>query len=410
LKNNNDETPITDSAYLKEVERLRELMKDDPEGVMPELAETLHGLADGYLEDEIYDEAVKSYAEALLLYRRLSDIDPVEFTEDTATALQSIGDAKRALEDFAGAEDAYMEALGIFRALAEEDHDFTFDIGSVLTSLGYLFEDTGRIKEAARNYSDAAKAFRDVEDAPGLAEALYNLANIQRLFSDRHKEAEKNYEEALVIYRSIAEEDPDGLSDLGVVLESYGHLQRARRKFDAAEKAYTEALGIFKSVAGGDDAFTLDCLVTGRNIGELYYEAGRKQDAERVYAENIAQCRIEAGRDPEGYEPELGALLFNQGFLYADTGRPTESVDILSEALEIFKALAATDGLFLQDVATASFALGEVYRDTKKNDEARKSFNDAAEYGRKAVEHDPDDEVAAGVVAEVKNELKRLGK
>ncbi len=78
---------------------------------------------------------------------------------------------------------------------------------------------------------------------------LNNLANLQ-FDLHNYEEAERNYLEALDIYRRLAEASPDAyLPDVATTLNNLAVLQRNLNRYEEAERNYLEALDIYRRLA-----------------------------------------------------------------------------------------------------------------------------------------------------------------
>lgn len=81
----------------------------------------------------------------------------------------------------------------------------------------------------------------------------------------------KAYDEALKIYRELAQKNPDTyLPDVATTLTNLGVLDRDQNRMDEARKAYDEALGIYQRFAARDpDRFGKDVERTKALIEKL---------------------------------------------------------------------------------------------------------------------------------------------
>ncbi|WP_423787669.1 tetratricopeptide repeat protein, partial [Klebsiella pneumoniae] len=71
---------------------------------------------------------------------------------------------------------------------------------------------------------------------------MYNLANLHSA-TERMKEAEAAYQEALSTFRELAKANPEAyLPNVAMTLSSLANLYRATERMKEAEAAYQEAL------------------------------------------------------------------------------------------------------------------------------------------------------------------------
>ena len=88
-----------------------------------------------------------------------------------------------------------------------------------LNNLGILDQDQNQLNEARKEYEEALKIYRELAEKepetylPYVPATLNNLGILDRA-QNRPEEARKAFEEALKIYKSFAKQDPDQFSPL----------------------------------------------------------------------------------------------------------------------------------------------------------------------------------------------------
>jgi len=104
-------------------------------------------------------------------------------------------------------------------------------------------------------YEEALQIYRKLAEEnprtylPYVATTLNNLANLQKAKNEFGDALEK-YEEALQIYRKLAEENPRTyLPDVAMTLNNLANLQKAKNEFGDALEKYEEALQIYRKLA-----------------------------------------------------------------------------------------------------------------------------------------------------------------
>ena len=175
--------------------RARELRPNDPAH--------LQTIAEALRKEQRYEEALAAYRDVLAI------------APDYAFAHAGMGDTLFRLERFE-------EALGAMeRALAAQPDQ---EVAGVLHSLaGQAAQHLGRIDEAARHYAEAVRI--DPRDS----------SSLDRLAMVRF--GQKQYQEALVLYRNLLELTPDSAqtySNLGATLYYLGRADEALRHFERA--------------------------------------------------------------------------------------------------------------------------------------------------------------------------------
>jgi tetratricopeptide (TPR) repeat protein len=259
-----------------------------------------------------------------------------------------------------------------------------------LDTLGLLYSNTIKMKEAEKAFTDALEIRRTLAAAdkntylPDVAETLINLGN---LYTDniRFKEAEKAYNEAFQHYRALAAADKDAyLPEVAAVQNNIGILYRQSARFNDAEKNYTESLQTYRSLAASDKTtFDSEVAKTLNNLGNLYADTGRPAHAEKVYIEalKIRKALVAASANKDVYLPLVANTLNNLGTIYAQAKYFQDAEKNLKEALQIQRSLAKNDkDTYLPDVAETLTNLGSLYYKTKRPDEAEKMHKEALEY------------------------------
>src|SRR5947209_1754332 len=186
-----------------------------------------------------------------------------------------------------------------------------------------------------------------MQKSSDLAKAVYQLGMQQT--STKPQEAIIYFEEALKLYRPLAEEDPfTYLRDLGTTLNNLGGLYVELNRWKEAEDALREALVVREKLVRHHPGHLPDVAMTWHNLGLLYCETGETQKAEHALeqAARIYRSFKDPGFDTRLYR--LASTLGSLANLYFETGKAQLGEKILEEALPISRQLAAghsEDGL-----------------------------------------------------------------
>ena len=161
------------------------------------------------------------------------------------------------------------------------------DRARTLNNLAVLYSSTQRMKEAEQAYAEALATYRKLAEAnpdaylPYVAGTLNNLAVLYS-GTQRMKEAEQAYAEALATYRKLAEANPDAyLPDVAMALNNLAILYRGTQRMKEAEQAYAEALATYRKLAEANpDAYLPDVAMALNNLrdslsGHATHEGGR---------------------------------------------------------------------------------------------------------------------------------------
>ena len=162
-----------------------------------EAAHLLYRLGYYLHQQDEYDEAAKSYREALRIYK-LSH-EPVE--PNIATSLDGLAHIYQDLGEYDQAETLYKQAFDIWRTTFGPFNAETLQALNNLASL-YLLEQ--KYQQSEQYYEWILNIQKQTlgPDDPDVADTLKNLANINKIQGDYQK-AEKQYLQALTIREQI---------------------------------------------------------------------------------------------------------------------------------------------------------------------------------------------------------------
>lgn len=198
------------------------------------------------------------------------------------------------------------------RMLAVAEATFGTDDPAIvpgLTTLGMIFQQTGRLADAERVLRRALEIARRPDAGEGtLAEVLNRLGNV--LSDDgRLKEAEATIREAIEIGGRL-----QGPSMLAISLNNLGHILTALRRFEEADAVYRRAVDLV-----GDDAVVAAAMPA--NLAVQLMGQKRYEEAERLLLKSVAAW--DAMKDP--VVVAQATALLNLGRLYYETGRRDEA-------------------------------------------------------------------------------------
>jgi tetratricopeptide (TPR) repeat protein len=230
---------------------------------------------------------------------------------------------------------------------------------------------------------------------------------IRLAYAGRREEALASSEEAVTIFRQLAQSDPDAhlpglaksLNDLGTRL-----LQLGRREEALAPSE--EAVTIFRQLAQSDPVTYLSGLAASLNVlGVLLSELGRREDALPPTARAAHFRRLMAMANPGDYLPDLATSLNNLGARLAELGRCEEALGPCQEAVDLYRDLAQINPAgFLPDLAMSLSNLGAVLLELQRWEEALATSEDAARIRRQLVDLNP-----AAYLPDLAMSLQNLG-
>jgi hypothetical protein len=172
----------------------------------------------------------------------------------------------------------------------------------------------------------------------------------------RREEAPAATEEAVGLYRRLAEARPDAfLHDLAGSLNNLGgDLDAVGRREDALA-ATEEAVGLYRRLAEARPDASLPGLATSLdNLGIRLSAVGRREDALAATEEAVAIRRSLAEARPDAFLPDLAMSLNNLGIRLSAVGRREDALAATEEAVGLDRRLAeARPDAFLPGLALA---------------------------------------------------------
>ena len=252
-------------------------------------------------------------------------------------------------------------------------------------------------REAEAVYQDLLKAARaDTTKPDRVAKILNNLAILAADDTSRRGEAEGQYQEALKVYRSLAQDNPKGyLPDVAMTLNNLAVLvDDDTRRRGEAEGYYQEALKIRRLLAQDNPAVFMQYVATTlNNLAALVAaDTSRRGEAEGFYQEALKIRRQLAQDNPKGYLPDVAMTLNNLALLVADdTRRRGEAEGYYQEALKVYRLLAQDNpAVYLPDVARTLNNLAVLVNDdTSRRGEAEGYYQEALKIRRPLAQNNP---------------------
>ncbi len=137
-----------------------------------------------------------------------------------------------------------------------------------------------------QRYLDDFSANNSLSD---VATTLNNLANLHQA-KNEYEDALKEYEEALGIYRKLAEENPSTyLPDVAMTLNNLANLHQAKNEYEDALKEYEEALEIRRKLAEENrQVYIIDVAQCCYNLSNFYRELDYKENSIKFMTETVS--------------------------------------------------------------------------------------------------------------------------
>jgi len=290
-----------------------------------------------------HTRAIVFYKKALLLAK----------TDETkATLLNNLGNANRAAHQMSDAGTAYAEALKLFRKLSESSPDeYLPYVALTLNNLGNYYRKTNKpnsekmdLQKAETSFSEALRIYKRLSEKksddyqPYVALTLNNLGRVH--YEDRNMfRAKSAFEESIDIYERLAESNPNAIipSDIQEFLDlslTYSDHDKEAYMFDKySEALLTRALGIHRKLAEKNPAVFLPFVaLTLNNLGNLFANHYKKEKAEAAYNEALKIHREMAENNPKAFYPYVVHTLRSMGNFYKKNRRIAESEAAFAEA------------------------------------------------------------------------------
>src|SRR5450759_3509459 len=118
-----------------------------------------------------------------------------------------------------------------------------------------------------------------------------------------------------------------------------------------------EAVELYRQLADDNPAFQPNLAAALTNLGVGYGEVGRRAEAVAPAEEAVELYRQLAADNP-AFQPNLAAALTNLGNRYGEVGRRAEAVALMQEALTDLRRLADTaPDIYMPELATSLTSL-----------------------------------------------------
>jgi len=230
----------------------QDLAKANSQAYLPYVATTLNNLGILYKNMQRFEEGEASYQEALTIYRDLAKANSQAYLPYVATTLNNLGNLYQVTQRLNEGETSYQEALTIRRDLAKNNPQaYSSYVATTLTSLGVPCSDTQQLKEAEDLADTLLKivAIYFEQGRKSLPTARDNLRSLHRRDTQRFKEKEAHYQEALTIYRYLAKANPQAhRKDLADTLRNMALLYYMQDKIAEVRRYSNEAILLYREL------------------------------------------------------------------------------------------------------------------------------------------------------------------
>ncbi len=196
----------------------------------------------------------------------------------------------------------------------------------------------------------------------------------------QREEALKSTEEAVDIYRRLAQQHPQAfLLYLAGSLNNLGAEPSALGRREEALQATQEAVDIYRQLAQQHPQAFLPYLARSlHNLGNCLSALGRREEALQATEEAVDIFRQLAQQHPQAFLPDLATSLDNLGAGLFELGRREKALEATQEAVDIFRQLAQQHPqAFLPDLASSLNNLGDRLSEMGEQESARAAYEEA---------------------------------
>lgn len=240
-------TEETLAVSAESVSTYRELA--DAAEFAPGLALTLDGLAQDLSEAGRHGEAEAAATEALEIHRELEERNPTLFRPRLAGSLVRLSQVLASAGQHDRAVAPAAEAVAVYRVLQVTDAaTFVAELAAALNALGNRLSTVDRKAEAVVVTSEAVTIFRTTKQMESLAGALRNLAAHQIMIGNA-AEALAAAEESVSLYRDLVGSSSVHELDLAWLLSNMGVYLQTASRIDEARRTSEEAIRIYRRLA-----------------------------------------------------------------------------------------------------------------------------------------------------------------
>lgn len=208
----------------------------------------------------------------------------------------------------------------------------------------------------------ASENRRGLERQPEVHAAVEGTIGATYLGIGKYDQARTHLDSSVAIQRRTQ----PGSTDLGNALYRRGQLASQEGDFPLAERNFREALALYRANVASDDDYITNIL---SQLAHVRYSQGEPQEAERLHLQAI---RLVRQRHPEG-GPLVADRLQNYATFLTFTSRPDKAIPIFKETLAIQRA---TLGDKHPEVIATVLSLGTAQNDIGQMAEAEATFRE----------------------------------
>ena len=283
----------------------------------------------------------------------------------------------------------YDSAAVYIRNLADVD---TCNFENVFDCANYLREQN-YFKEAEEYYNKILKTGQEKQLISKYQIAgLYNNLAVLYYYTQRFKESEEMYKDAIHICERLAKENPKVYEkDLATSYNNLANLYSDTQRFKESEEMNKTAIQIRERLAKENQkVYEKDLAMSYNNLAVLYRNTQRFKESEEMDKAAIQIRERLAKENPKAYEKDLAMSYNNLAALYSDTQRFKESEEMLKAAIQIRERLAKENPkVYEKDLARSYDNLANIYREIQRFKESEEMLKAAIQIYERLAKENP---------------------
>lgn len=385
-------------SWLASAVSQRQVATLAPDATDAQRAGGLNNLAVRLRETGDWAGALTSSQEAVAIYRRLVQSNPVTYEANLAMSLNNLASYLSGTGDRAGALAPSLESVGICRRLVQANPGaYEPDLAMSLTNLATQLSVNGDRAGAQASAQEAVAIYRHLVQAnpvtyePLLAASLNNLTNRLSGVGDRAG-AFALAKEAVAILRRLAHANPAAyeLSLAGCLTNLAIRLIETGDRVGALALSQ-EAVMIYRRLAQANPTPFEPSLATNlNNLANILGETGDRVGALAHAQEAVNIYRRLARANPAAYEPNLAAGLINLTNRLSETGNKAGALAMGQEAVTIYRRLArANSAAYEPNLAGSLNNLGTILSESGDRASALRTAQEAVAIHRRLTQANP---------------------
>ena len=306
------------------------------------VAETHFAMANLNKNLNRYREAIKEYDETLHIY--LTKYLNVEYLTVALNCVHNMALLYSKLNNPEAAKVLYDSLQKSLKALANDDPSyFNWDLFCAFVNIGSFYKDQNQFDEMLKAFVEAKRILNKLPrtliaaDEESVASIHENLGIFYQE-SYLNNKAEKEYQEAMKMYKTLAKDNRDVYLDKEAMIHKRLANLYSENDVKKAESEYNAALNIYEELADVNPvAYKLECALILTDLANFYMENNRSK-AKKKY-DDALKIFIELGFEDVPYGGDVADICYNLGQLYVDSGDYLNAEKVTTTALEIHKVL-----------------------------------------------------------------------